>query len=47
MGACTSLKVLRPSQFFLKLATMSVGNWGHLKLWARQYAYIFIIQYID
>jgi hypothetical protein len=31
----------------LKLATVSVGDWGHLKLWARQYAYIFIIQYID
>jgi hypothetical protein len=46
MGACTSLKVSRRSRF-PKLATVSVVDWGHLKLWARQYAYVFIIQYID
>jgi hypothetical protein len=29
MGACMSLKVSRPSRFS-KLATVSIGNWGHL-----------------
>jgi hypothetical protein len=43
---CTSLKFPRPS-WFTKLATVSVGNWWHLKRWARQHGYIFTIRYIE